>query len=265
MPFYRPVRVLFGFAAALCLLGPAGLNAAPARPNIVLIMADDMGYSDIGCYGSEIETPALDRLAAGGVRMTQFYNTGRCCPTRASLLTGLHPHQTGLGHMTGTDRGTPAYQGYLNRKCVTIAEVLKSAGYQTFMSGKWHVGQNDSAWWPRQRGFDRYYGILAGAANYFRPSGQRGLTLDNESVDPGDDYYMTDAFGDYATRFVDEAATKQAPFFLYLAFNAPHWPLHAPKELVAKYRGKYRVGWDKLATERHARQVESGLIDPSWE
>jgi len=138
---------------------------AAKRPNIVLIMADDMGYSDIGCYGGEVNTPNLDRLAAGGFRFTQFYNAARCCPTRASLLTGLYPHQTGVGHMVG-NRGYPAYQGYLNKRCVTIAEALKMAGYNTLMSGKWHVGEKRPHW-PVDRGFDKYYGIVSGGANYF--------------------------------------------------------------------------------------------------
>ena len=197
------------FAVAL-LLFPC--LAKPASPNIVIIMVDDMGYSDIGCYGGEIETPNLDKLAANGLRFTQFYNSGRCCPTRASLLTGLHPHQAGIGHMTNTpakpkshDRGVPGFRGFLNRKCVTIAEVLKPRGYHTLMSGKWHVGYHGKQKWPLQRGFDRYYGIIAGASNFFRPEGRRGLTLGNEPVKPEGDYYTTDAFTDYAIQFVEEA------------------------------------------------------------
>ncbi|GAH54911.1 unnamed protein product, partial [marine sediment metagenome] len=140
-------------------------EASRGKPNIVLIMADDMGYSDIGCYGGEVNTPNLDRLAAGGLRFTQFYNAARCCPTRASLLTGLYPHQAGVGHMVG-NRGYPAYQGYLNKRCVTIAEALKMAGYNTLMSGKWHVGEKRPHW-PVDRGFEEYYGIVSGGANYF--------------------------------------------------------------------------------------------------
>ncbi|MED6326914.1 MAG: sulfatase-like hydrolase/transferase, partial [Verrucomicrobiota bacterium] len=173
------------FAVALLLFpGLAKPLTKPASPNIVIILVDDMGYSDIGCYGGEIETPNLDKLAANGLRFTQFYNSGRCCPTRASLLTGLHPHQAGIGHMTNTpakpkshDRGVPGFRGFLNRKCVTIAEVLKPRGYHTLMSGKWHVGYHGKQKWPLQRGFDRYYGIIAGASNFFRPEGRRGLTL----------------------------------------------------------------------------------------
>ena len=232
---------------------------AAERPNIIVILSDDMGFSDLGCYGGEIETPNLDKLAANGLRFTQFYNSGRCCPTRASLLTGLHPHQAGIGHMTNTpakpkshDRGVPGFRGFLNRKCVTIAEVLKPKGYHTLMSGKWHVGYHGKQKWPLQRGFDRYYGIIAGASNFFRPEGRRGLTLGNEPVKPEGDYYTTDAFTDYAIQFVEEADARDGrPFFLYLAYTAPHFPLHARTEDTKKSRGRFRdVGWDKLRQER---------------
>jgi arylsulfatase A-like enzyme len=193
-------------------------------PNILLIMADDMGYADIGCYGSEVATPNLDRLAAKGIRFRQFYNGARCCPTRASLLTGLYPHQAGIGLMTNDPEDStayqynlPGYQGSLNNKCVTIAEVLKSRGYQTMMSGKWHVGYHDREKWPLQRGFDKYYGVLAGAANYFNPTELRGLTLMNEPVKPeGKDFYLTDALTDHAIQFINESHQQtKAPFFMY--------------------------------------------------
>ena len=245
----------------------------PAPPNIVIIMVDDMGYSDIGCYGGEIQTPNLDKLAANGLRFTQFYNSGRCCPTRASLLTGLHPHQAGIGHMTNTpakakshDRSVSGYRGFLNRKCVTIAEVLKPKGYHTLMSGKWHVGYHGKHKWPLQRGFDRYYGIIAGASNFFRPEGRRGLTLGNEPVKPEGDYYITDAFTDYAIQFAEEAAARDdRPFFLYLAYTAPHWPLHARKRDIDKYRSKYMDGgWDKVSRDRYQRMLDMGLIKKEW-
>ena len=217
------------------------------RPNIILIMADDMGFSDLGCYGGEIQTPNLDALAAAGVKFSQFYNSARCCPTRASLLTGLHPHQAGIGHMTEepgerrTGERPAAYQGYLNRECVTLAEVLKDAGYSTLMAGKWHLGQRERDRWPLQRGFDRFYGCLSGATLYFTPGGLRGITEGNEPVATPESttdrpFYTTDAFTDHAIRFIGEAPADK-PFFLYLAYTAPHWPIQAHEEDIAKYRG----------------------------
>ena len=259
-------RLVFGVVLALGLGN--GLRAAP--PNIVIVMVDDMGFSDIGCYGGEIRTPHLDRLAADGLRFRQFYNTGRCCPTRASLLTGLHPHQAGIGHMTETpERPSPLnddpYQGYLNDRCMTLAQVLKAAGYHTLMCGKWHLGYHRREGWPLQRGFDKFYGILAGASHYFRPEGRRGLTLMNEAVDAPEDFYVTDAFTDYACRFVAESFRQESkPFFLYLAYTAPHWPLQALPEDLAQYEGKYRVGWEEVSRRRLARQRQMGLIDPAW-
>lgn len=246
------------------------VRAQESRPNIVLIMADDMGYSDIGCYGGEIETPNLDRLAANGLRFSQFYNNARCCPSRASLMTGLYPHQAGIGHMTNDPEdstafnyGLPSYAGDLNFQSVTIAEVLKSAGYQTVMSGKWHLGYHDRNRRPLQRGFDKYYGILAGASNYFNPAGKRGLTLMNDPIEPeGADFYVTDAFTDHAIRFMDESQQKSdAPFFLYLAYTSPHWPLNALEADIAKYRGRYKAGWKKLRRERYERMQRIGVID----
>jgi arylsulfatase A-like enzyme len=244
--------------------------AGPAdRPNIVLIMADDMGYSDIGCYGGEISTPNLDRLAARGLRFSQFYNAARCCPTRASLLTGLYPHQAGIGDMVG-NKGYPAYQGYLNDACVTIAEALKPAGYHTLMAGKWHVGERRPHW-PTDRGFDRYFGLISGAANYFDISKTkakgvtRQMAFDDQPYQPPKDgFYMTDAFTDHAVQFLDEHGRDEQPFFLYLAYTAPHWPLHALPEDVAKYRGKYLQGWDALRDERYARMVQMGLLSGKW-
>lgn len=239
------------------------------RPNIVLIMADDMGYSDLGCYGSEISTPNLDRLAAGGMRFTQFYNAARCCPTRASLLTGLYPHQAGVGHMVD-DRGHPSYQGYLNDRCVTIAEVLKMAGYSTLMSGKWHVGEQRPHW-PVDRGFDKYYGLIGGAANYFdisktKASGvKRTMAIDDSSFTPEvGQFYITDAFTESAVKFIDGFARIKEPFFLYLAYTAPHWPLHAWPEDIAKYKGKYLKGWDLIRKERYERMIKMGLISKDW-
>jgi len=264
------MNIRFCFTAAMVLALSLTIRAQDNRPNIVLIMADDMGYSDIGCYGGEIETPNLDRLAAGGLRFSQFYNNARCCPSRASLMTGLYPHQAGIGHMTNDPEdstafnyGLPSYAGDLNFRSVTIAEVLKTAGYQTLMSGKWHLGYHDKNRWPLQRGFDKYYGILSGASNYFSPSGPRGLTLMNDPVEPeGEDFYITDAFTDYAIRFMDESGRQSdAPFFLYLAYTSPHWPLNALEADIAKYRGKYKKGWKKLRRERYERMQRMGVID----
>ncbi|MDP4777956.1 MAG: arylsulfatase [Opitutales bacterium] len=250
---------------------------ADDRPNIILIMVDDMGYSDIGAWGGEIETPNIDSLAKNGLRFTQFYNSARCCPTRATLLTGLHPHQIGIGHMTGEHKNPAgklpaAYVGNINDSCVTLAQVTKSTGYATFMTGKWHLAGKDKTDWPLQRGFDRYYGSIAGATHYFHPYDWR-IMYDGNTPDPDPKsttdraFYTTDAFADHAIRFLTDhnaTETKDQPFFLYLAFTAPHWPLHAHNQELDKYRGNYDLGWDKLREQRFARQQASGLIPSSW-
>lgn len=245
--------------------------AAPSRPNIVIIMSDDMGYSDLGCYGGvDAHTPNLDRLANGGVRFTQFYNTARCCPTRASLLTGLYPHQAGIGHMMD-DRGTDGYRGNLNRRCVTIAEVLKSAGYRTYMTGKWHVTKDtdknsNKANWPLQRGFEKYYGTLVGAGNFFNPN---GLCRQNDLItcqtDPEyrpDSFYYTDAISDNSVRFLnqhrDESPDK--PFLLYVAYTAAHWPMHALEKDIARYRGKFTDGYLPHRQARLEKMKKLGLV-----
>lgn len=252
------------------------------RPNIVLIMADDMGYSDIGCFGSEVRTPNLDKLARHGVRFSQFYNASRCCPTRASLLTGLYQHQTGIGDMVG-NLGVPSYQGYLNTECVTLAEVLKLNGYKTLMSGKWHVGNRPETL-PLKRGFDHYFGLIDGAGSYFERKAYRKnqpaprwMLEDADFNPPATGFYMTDAITDYALNFLGDQSPKQQPFFLYLAYTAPHWPLHALPEDIARYRGKYLKGWDVLRAERFEKMRNMGLIDrytrlserdanvPAWE
>jgi arylsulfatase len=234
------------------------------RPNIIIILADDMGYSDTGCYGGEIETPNIDRLAHDGLRYRQFYNCARSCPTRASLLTGLYPHQAGMGWMAAADLQRPAYQGYLNRRCVTIAEVLRPAGYSTYMAGKWHVSserQNNGKVkdnWPLQRGFNRFYGIVGGASNYFKVN----YTNDNgQGISPdGGTFYFTGALSDSATAFIRRHDYRQAPLFLYLAYTAAHWPLHALQKDIDKYRERYKKGWDVLREERFARQKKTGLF-----
>ncbi len=251
----------------------ARASAAPRRPNIILILADDMGFSDIGCYGSEIRTSNLDRLAREGLRFTQFYNGARCMPTRAALLTGLYSHQAGIGHMA-MDFGVPSYRGHLNDQCVTIAEALRPGGYQTMMTGKWHVGNEAKGTVPWTRGFDRYFGRTQGA-DYFKVT---GLHLDGEpfTYPDADNFYLTTACGEYASRFIEEA-DREKPFFLYMGFNAPHWPLHARPEDIAKYRGKYKAGWDKVRRARHEKMVREGILEkdtplpprdpavPAWE
>ena len=250
---------------------------APATtpPNILLILADDMGFSDLGCYGGEIRTPNLDRLAKEGVRFTQFYNTARCCPSRASLLTGLYPHQAGIGHMV-ENLGLDGYAGDLNPHCVTIAQVLQTAGYGTYMAGKWHVTKSVTATgpkngWPLQRGFDRYYGLVHGAASYWDPGVlARDNTLISAFADPEytpERYYFTDAITDHAIRFLEEHAkrTPDRPFFTYVAYTAAHWPLHAPEEEIAKYHGHYDGGYEPLRKARFERMKKMGLLHPDWE
>lgn len=239
-------------------------NQPKQRPNIILIMVDDMGYSDIGSYGGEIPTPNIDGMAGNGIRFTRFYNTSRCCPTRASLLTGLYPHETGIGHMTSEgpfdfDYGEDGYRGNLNQHCVTLAEVLGDQGYHTYMTGKWHLG-SDMEDRPLQRGFEKYYGSLRGAFNYFKPGDK--YMWGNELLEQPDPtkYYTTDAFTDTARAWIAKKP-KEEPFFLYLAYNAPHWPLHAKSEDVDKFIGKYMIGWDSLRQARFHRQVEMGLFD----
>ncbi|MBD1433273.1 arylsulfatase [Sphingobacterium sp. DN00404] len=234
------------------------------RPNIVLIMADDLGYSDLGCYGGEIETPNLDRLAQEGLRYKQFYNAARCCPTRASLLTGLYPHQAGMGWMAAADLGTPAYQGNLNDNSVTIAEVLKAAGYGTYMTGKWHVTNErkidgmviDN--WPKQRGFDHYFGIIPGGANYFTPV----IYTDNHRYKAPDNFFLTDAISDSTVKYIHQHFNKNAdsPMFMYVAYTAPHWPLHALQNDIDKYKEFYKVGWDTVRKNRFEKQQQIGLF-----
>jgi len=256
---------------SICFLGVSAFSSiafSQLKPNIILVLADDMGYSDIGCFGSEILTPNLDKLAKNGVRFSQFYNASRCCPTRASLLTGLYQHQAGVGDMVG-GQGVDSYQGYLNTQCITLAEALKSNGYSTYMSGKWHVGNRPETL-PPKRGFDRYFGLIDGAGSYFQRIPYRKnqqaprWMLDNNNFEPpANGFYMTNAITDYALDFLDDEKTKKDPFFLYLAYTAPHWPLHALPEDIAKYRGKYLKGWDVLREERFRKQQKLGLIDVS--
>lgn len=274
-----------GTAAGLGAVGLHGLmpprEAAaqpPAeRPNIIVILADDVGYSDLGCYGSEISTPHLDRLGFEGLRMTQVYGDAVCAPARASLLTGLYPTQAGVGYNGAYGDGQwPQYQGYLRDTCVTLPEVLGSAGYRTGMSGKWHVGgtyHNDfsddivseqgTTVIPATRGFERSFGILGGADSFYNPG---SLFRDMERIRAsGERFHLTDAISEEAVAQVDEFAEDEDPFFLFVSYTAPHWPLHAWAEDIKKYRGTYLDGWDEIRKRRWQRQLDLGLADPRWE
>jgi arylsulfatase len=252
------------------LLTGGSAEKADQRPNIIYILADDMGYSDIGCYGGEVHTPNIDRLAANGIKLRNFYNNARCCPTRASLLTGQYPHTVGMGHMVTKPNAkvTPgAYQGYLNDRYPTIAEDLQKAGYRTYMSGKWHVGEKPD-YWPLKRGFQRYFGLISGASSYYeiipQEKGIRRVVLDDKDYAiPDTGFYMTDAFTDYAIQFLDENKKEHGadPFFLYLAYTAPHFPIHAYESDIAKYEKMYLQGWDVLREKRYARMQKMGVID----
>jgi len=256
----------------LLLLSCPLLAAGAEQPNIVLIMSDDMGFSDIGCYGSEIETPNLDRLAAGGLRFTQFYNTARCCPTRAALLSGVYQHQAGIGLMTG-DRNLPGYRGELGRNVVSIAEALSTAGYRSYMSGKWHVtrftspdGPKDN--WPLQRGFDEFYGTITGAGSFYDPAtlcrGNTYITPVNDPDYQPETYYYTDAISDNAVTFLRRHAAESPdrPAFLYVAYTAAHWPMHALPRDIAKYKGKYDGGFAPIRERRLRRLKQLGMVRP---
>lgn len=267
--------------AAMVLCGEAVFaqsKGSGSRPNIVVILADDLGFSDLGCYGSEIPTPHLDKLAAGGLRFAQFYNTPRCCPSRAALLTGLYPQEAGVGAMM-EDRGIPGYRGELNHKCVTIAEVLRGAGYKTLMVGKWHLNHiffdgkkqlnfetNEPFWenkdgWPLQRGFEEYYGTIHGVSSYYDPF---SLVHNNTPVRAGAHFYYTDAISEHAVSDIRKYGGEGAPFFLYVAYTAPHWPMQAPAEDIARNRQTYMAGWDAIRTNRYLREIGLGVIEADW-
>jgi arylsulfatase A-like enzyme len=240
---------------------PISAATERTRPNILCIMVDDMGYSDVGCYGGEIDTPNIDKLADNGLRFSQFYNCGRCCPTRASLLTGLYPHKAGLGFMTARDYGKPGYRAELNRNCVTLAEALKLGGYRTYMAGKWHVCKDFAANgpkhnWPLQRGFDRFFGTLIAAGSQWNPM---TLTEGNKPVMPQGDFFYTEAISRKAVEYIESHAAAD-PFFLYVAHTAPHWPLHARSNVIEKYRGRFAEGWDVLRRRRLDRLVQAGIL-----
>ena len=264
-------------ASAANLAGGATQGTGPKsarKPNIILVLVDDMGFSDLGCMGSEIRTPNIDGIAARGAALTSMYNAARCCPTRSALLTGLYPHKAGVGHM-GTNLGTPAYQGYLRDDTATIAEALRPAGYRTLMAGKWHVGGDywatRVAIWtvgspgfptPRQRGFDRYYGMIDGVTHYYSPW---YIMEDDRKVEVSPTgFYFTDAITDKAIGMIEDSVRDQKPFFLYLAHAAPHWPLHAPEEDIARYDGAYTKGWDALRGARHEEMRARKVLQHDW-
>ena len=261
-------------ALAIVLSSFADLHAEE-RPNIVVLFADDMGFSDVGCFGSEIQTPHIDRLAATGLRFTHFYNAGRCCPSRASILTGLYPHQADIGHMAG-DLAVRGYRDRLSLQAVTLAEVLGAAGYHTLMTGKWHLGWRDEGS-PTARGFQHFYGTRGYIDSYFTIVPRTEIYLNDRLVlpagkdpvhhlQPDKEWYTTDVFTDYAIHFIDQVRQQDnRPFFLYLAYNAPHFPLHAKPEDVQKYRGKYRSGWQHFRKQRYKRLVELGVISRQWD
>jgi arylsulfatase len=265
------------FLLALTTLAAVTLHAQPAkRPNIVVFLVDDVGFSDLGCYGSEIPTPNLDKLASEGVRFTQFYNTARCSTTRAALITGLYPHQAGMGWLDGkVEPQSKGFHGKLLPRCVTIAEVLQQAGYFTAMAGKWHMGQQNGTP-PWTRGFMRSLNSRFGEVYFPKEDDKPGtkmlylngreLPKDSPEIALGGktDWYSTDLFVDWGLKFIDEARAENKPFFLYLAQGAAHFPLRAPKEIIDKYRGKYMAGWDQLREARYAKQKELGVIDPKW-
>lgn len=244
-----------------------------SRPNIIYIMVDDMGYSDLGCYGGEVSTPNIDQLAANGIKLKKFYNNSRCCPTRASLLTGQYPHTVGMGGMVGLSKAPieyGPYQGFLNDSFPTIAEELKKVGYSTYMSGKWHVGERPEHW-PMKRGFDRYYGLISGASSFFEITpaerDKRRFVLDDKDYEiPKEGHYMTDAFTDHAMGYLDQHKNTRSgnPFFLYLAYTAPHFPLHALEQDIAKYESLYMQGWDVTREKRFQKMKQLRLVDDRY-
>ena len=239
-----------------------------SKPNVLLILNDDMGYSDIGCYGGEVETPNLDRMAANGLRFSQFYNTARCSPSRASMLTGLHPHQTGVGILT-YDSGPEGYAGNLNQRCVTIPQALKASGYKTYMSGKWHVASSltkPTDTWPLQRGFDEFFGTIIGAGSFYDPNTLTRGNANAEHEARAEGFFYTDAISDQAVAYIEQHAKAHPdqPFFEYVAYTAPHWPLHAHEADIARYKGRFDSGWDALREERLEKLVASGLLKDTW-
>ena len=271
-----------GRGAALAAIPPlvAACGAASAvdapRPNILVILADDMGYSDIGCYGGEVRTPNIESLAVRGVKWAQFYNNARSCPSRAALMTGLYPHEAGVGWMSVASLQLPQYQGYLNDSCVTIADVLSESGYDTYLAGKWHLSSdrqntgNIPDNWPLHRGFNHFWGIANGFSDYYDVllnDGDRTFRSAELIPEGGDrtDFYLTDAIADHACSFIDSHDFSAEPMFMYLAFTSPHYPIQAPAEVYEKYADTYMKGWDRIREERLERQKALGLFAPDVE
>ncbi|MBF0198544.1 MAG: arylsulfatase [Planctomycetes bacterium] len=272
--FQKMNKKCHGLALLLVFLCQLSFVSAGDQPNVIVVLVDDMGYSDLGSFGGEVDTPHIDALAKNGIRFTQNYNSARCCPSRASLLTGLYSHQTGLADFTGRDQTKakgPAYLGHLNQECVTMATVLKTAGYNTYGVGKWHVGKGEAAS-PENRGFDEYYGYtdFHGKNQWaFNSKGSRGYQRlpegrKEELSYTRETFYATDVFTDYAMEFIDQGVKKKKPFFLYLAHSSPHFPLQAPAKTRDKYLERYRQGWDILREKRFERQKKIGLATDSW-
>ncbi len=241
-------------------------KAQKERPNVLLIMADDLGYSDLGSYGGEIQTPNIDQLAERGVRFTQMYNSARCSPSRASLMTGLYPHQAGIGFFAGDRPDNPrGYRGKLQPKTVTIAEVLKEAGYNTYMTGKWHVGDPV----PTKQGFDEFYGFTHGyAANAWNEDMMIRLPEGSSTIDYEEgEFFDTDAFTDYALKFIKQSQRESPdkPWFTFVSHHAPHFPVQAPQNYVNKYKDKYKDGWDQIRQERLERMKRIGIVDEDTE
>lgn len=260
----RKIRSLVCFTSfflALLISSFSWGDQPSKRPNIVLILADDLGYSDLGCFGSEIETPHLDQLATQGLRMTQLYNTARCCSTRASLLTGLYPHQAGVGAMS-SDNHKPGYRGFLTQRAVCVASLLRKAGYQTFMTGKWHLrGKGNQACIPTNHGFDEFFGHFKAYASYYRSDLFERMPAGRTKRDyKAQDFYATDAITDHAVEFIETSQGTGSPFFLYVAFNAPHFPLQAPRDEIKKGLATYRQGWDKIRESRIGRMKDQGVV-----
>lgn len=260
----KRIKIVVLFATgSCCIFYSSEAKTKELRPNVIVILTDDMGFSDIGCFGSEIKTPNIDRLAANGLRFTNFYNTARCSPTRASLLSGLYPHQAGMGHLASSPvEEEEGYRNDLSRNAVTLAELFKSNGYATYMTGKWHLSQNiepdgDKSNWPQQRGFDRHFGTINGSGSFYDPG---TLVSNNKFIAPGNDFYYTDAISDTTVKFINENPDGK-PFFFYVAYTAAHWPLHAPETEIAKYKGVYDCGWDEIREKRFRKLKELGIID----
>ena len=258
--FYRKI-ILVLVSLVFGTLFSQPKKAISKKPNVIVILTDDMGFSDIGCFGSEIKTHNIDKLASNGLRFNHFYNTARCSPSRASLMTGLYPHQAGMGFLSNYNYDEEGYVDDLSKKAVTMAEVFKQAGYATYMSGKWHLNKeksipNDQSNWPLQRGFDRFFGMLIGSGSFYDPG---TLMNDNTFIAPGKDFYLTHAITDHAVKFINENP-KDKPFFFYIAYTAAHWPLQAPESEIQKYKGVYDKGWDETRKQRFEKLKKLGII-----